>query len=177
MHYFGFTGPIDNGSVTRICGALNYAVNNQSDGIYLAFSSVGGTTADGVFLYNYIRALPVPVTIHAIGNVASIAVPIFVSAQTRICSEHVLFMIHPTSIVTDTNFMSGERLNYMLQAALAEEDRSDGILRQRCSIPQDYLTARRFREVHFSAQDAVKFGVAHRLEELSIPRGEQVIQI
>lgn len=177
MHYFGYTGPIDSGSVTRICGALNHAVNAQSDGVYLAFSSLGGATADGIYLYNYLRALPIPVTVHAIGNIASIAVPVFVGAETRVCSQHVLFMMHPTEVPANAAFMSGGRLQSMLQAAIAEENRSEGILRERCAIPDDNLSARRFRDVHISAQDAIEFGIAHRLDEFTIPAGQQVIQI
>ena len=175
--YFGFTGPIESSSVTRISAALNHAVNNGCDGIYLAFSSLGGLIADGVFLYNHIRALPIPVTIHAAGNVASVAVAIYAAAKTRVCSRHVLFMIHPAAVPGSTEGMAWERLQQLMASALAEENRTDGILRDRCSIPDELLTKRRFAEVNFSAQDAVKFGVAHAIDEFSLPAGCEMHQI
>ena len=175
--YFGFTGPIEASSVTRVCSALNHAVNNGCDDVYLAFSSPGGYIADGVFLYNHIRAMPIPITIHATGNIASVAVAIFVGATTRFSSKHVLFMVHPATVPGSTEGMSWERLRTLMQSALAEEDRTEGILRERCAIPDDMLTARRFSEVHFSAQDAVKFGVAHEVKEFSLPPGHSVAQI
>lgn len=175
--YFGFTGAIESGSVARICAALNTAVNNNCAEAYLAFSSLGGYTADGIFLYNYLRALPIPVTIHATGNIASVAVAIFAGAETRYCSRHVLFMVHPTSVPGSAEGMSWERLKVLMDSALAEEDRTDGILRDRCAIPEEMLLARRSSEVHFSAQDAVKFGVAHEVKEFSLPLGSQMYQI
>lgn len=175
--YFGFTGTIESGSVTRISAALNHALNNNYDSVYLAFSSLGGYVADGVYLYNHIRALPIPVTIHATGNIASVAVAIYAGAARRLCSKHVLFMIHPTSVPGSTEGMSWERLQQLMRSALAEEDRTEGILRDRCSIPDDTLTARRFSEVHFSAEDAVKFGVAHAIEEFTLPSGCEMHQV
>jgi ATP-dependent Clp protease protease subunit len=133
--YYGFTGAIESSSVTRICSALNHAVNNQADAIYLAFSSLGGYTADGIFLYNHLRSMPIPVTIHATGNIASVAVAIFSGAETRLCSRHVLFMVHPTSVPGSAEGMSWERLKILMESALAEEDRTEGILRDRCRIP------------------------------------------
>lgn len=175
--YFGFTGAIESSSVTRICSALNHAVNNGFGAVYLAFSSLGGYTADGIFLYNHIRAMPIPVTIHATGNIASVAVAIFAGAETRYCSRHVLFMVHPTSVPGSAEGMSWERLKILMESALAEEDRTEGILRERCAIPDHLLSARRSSEVHFSAEDAVKFGVAHEVKEFSLPGGSQILQV
>ena len=175
--YFGFSGLIDSGSVTRIATALNHSVNNKYDGVYLAFSSLGGMIADGVFLYNHIRSLPIPVTIHATGNVASVAVTIFAGADTRLTSRHVLFMIHPATVPGSAEGMAWDRLQQLMDSAVAEEQRSENILRDRYSIPDELLAARRFREVHFAPEDAVKFGIAHRIEEFSFPRGCEMHQI
>ncbi len=175
--FFGFTGAIESGSATRICAALNHAVNNGASSIYLTFSSLGGYTADGIYLYNHIRAMPIPVTLHATGNIASVAVAIFAGAEVRLCSKHVLFMVHPTSVPGSAEGMSWERLKILMESALAEEDRTEGVLRDRCRIPDTLLSARRSSEVHFSAEDAVKFGVAHEVKEFSLPRGSQMIQV
>lgn len=175
--YFGFTGPIEASSVTRISAALNHAVNNGFGDVYIAFSSLGGYIADGVYLYNHIRALPIPVTIHATGNIASVAVAIYAGAERRLCSRHVLFMIHPAAVPGSTEGMTWERLQQLMHSALAEENRTEGILRDRCSIPNELLAARRVSEVHFTAEDAVKFGVAHGVEEFALPAGCEMLQI
>lgn len=175
--YFGFTGAIESGSVTRISAALNHAVNNGFTEVYLAFSSLGGYIADGVYLYNHIRALPIPVTIHATGNIASVAVSIYVGATKRYCSKNVLFMMHPTAVPGSAEGMSWPRLQNLMDSALAEENRTEGILRDRCAIPDELLATRRFSEVHFSPEDAVKFGVAHEVKEFALPGGSQMMQV
>ena len=169
--------PIDNSSATRLCAAMNHAVNNGHDEIYIVFSSLGGYTADGVFIYNHIRAMPIPVTLHATGNIASIALAIFVGAETRLCSRHCMFMTHPTTVPGNTEGMVWERLRASMDAAIAEDNRTENILRERCRLDDSTIQGRRFRDVHFTPEDAVKFGVAHRVEEFSLPKGRNIIQI
>src|SRR5579875_1488936 len=94
--FLGYTGPIDSDGVARIAGALNESVNDHFDEVQLSFSSLGGYVADGIYLYNHIRGLPINVVIHNTGSVSSIAVAVFVAGAERYCSPHAMFMIHPT---------------------------------------------------------------------------------
>lgn len=174
--YYGFTGPIDSDSATRIATAFNHAANENYDHVYLTFSSLGGFVADGVYLYNTIRALPMKTTFHNIGSVCSIATAVFVAADERVCSKHGTFMIHPTSM-NPTEGMTAERLDAFLTATLTEEARTEAILRERTSIPEDLLSARRFKDVHISPVDAAKHGLVHRVEEFSLPSGVGIFQI
>jgi ATP-dependent Clp protease protease subunit len=96
--YFGFTGVIEPGGVGRIAGALNAAVNSGVVEVHLAFSSNGGYVADGIYLHNHIRALPLRLAIYNMGSVGSIAVSVFLAAAERYCSQHAMFMIHPTTM-------------------------------------------------------------------------------
>lgn len=73
--------------------------------------------------------------------------------------------------------MNWSRLDSLREAALAEENRTEGILSERCSIPAEHLQARRTTEVHFSPEDALKFGIAHAIKEFALPQGDNIIQI
>jgi len=174
--YFGFTGPIDSGSATRIAAALNSAVNSGVDEIHLSFSSLGGYVADGIYLYNHIRGLPLKVTAYNIGSCASIAAAIFVAADERYCSSHAMFMIHPTAFQT-LEGMSAERLSCSLQAALADDQRTENILRERARVPDEILVARKSREVHITPEQAVGFGLVQGIREFALPKGQQIFQI
>ena len=173
--YLGFSGIIESSSVTRICAAFNAAANNNYDEIYLCFNSLGGYVGDGIYLYNHIRSLPLKFTAHNTGSVMSIGVAVFVAAEERLCSAHGMFMIHPTkAAVQDTTW---EVLNGAREAALADDERTENILRGRTGIPNETLAARRVRDVHISPQDALKFGIVHRVVEFALPRGQEILQI
>ena len=70
--YFGYTGMIEPGGVGRIAGALNSVVNNGGTQVHLTFSSNGGYVADGIYLHNHMRALPLHLVIYNPGSVGSI---------------------------------------------------------------------------------------------------------
>ena len=174
--YYGFSGPIDSNSCTRIATALNAAVNSQCDTVHLNISSIGGLIADGIYLYNHIRSLPLDVTMHNTGSIASIATAVFVAAGKRTCSAHSVFMIHPSAIPLQES-MGAERLQSFVDSALAEDERTENILRERTSLPKRLLTARRLKNVHISPQKALEFGLVHAIDEFVLPRGHEIFQI
>ncbi|MEO7222855.1 MAG: ATP-dependent Clp protease proteolytic subunit [Devosia sp.] len=173
--WFGFTGMIEPGGVGRIAGALNAAVNGGVETVHLSFSSNGGYVADGIYLHNHIRALPLHLVIYNTGSVGSIAVSVFLAATERYCSRNAMFMIHPTTMAGEG--MSARRLQSALDAALADDDRTDNILRQYSSIPDDVLAARRYSEVHISPRQAVEFGLVQGVREFALPKGQNIVQI
>lgn len=174
--YFGFTGVIEPGGVSRIAGALNAAVNSGVAEVHLAFSSNGGYVADGIYLHNHIRALPLRLAIYNTGSVGSIAVSAFLAAAERYCSQHAMFMIHPTTMGSAEG-MSARRLQSTLDAALADDDRTDNILRKYSAIPEDVLANRRHSEVHIAPRQAVEFGLVQAVREFTLPQGQQIVQI
>jgi ATP-dependent Clp protease protease subunit len=174
--YFGYTGMIEPEGVGRIAAALNSAVNGGVDEVHLSFSSNGGYVADGVYLHNHIRALPLRLVIYNTGSVSSIAVAVFLAAAERWCSSHAMFMIHPTTMGSAEG-MSARRLQSTLDAALADDDRTDNILRQYATIPEDILAARRYSEIHISPSKAIEWGLVSGTREFSLPQGQKIIQI
>ena len=73
--------------------------------------------------------------------------------------------------------MSARRLQSALDAALADDDRTDNILRQYSSIPDDVLAARRHSEIHIAPSQAVQFGLVQGVREFALPKGQNIVQI
>jgi ATP-dependent Clp protease protease subunit len=175
--YLGYCGLIDSAGVTKITQMLNSVVNDASYGsVHLCITSNGGYVGDGVYLYNHIRALPKPVTMHNTGTVASIATTLFAAAERRICSPNAVFMMHPIH-VPGAGAMATTPLEAALQAALADEQRTEQILRDRTSIPDDMLIARRRSDVYLTADQALKFALVHEIADFTLPAGAQIFQI
>ena len=175
--YFGYSGYIDPLGVSKVAAALNHAVNSGFHEAYLFLSSEGGFVGHGVHLYNHIRSLPIRVTMHNIGSVASIAVAVFVGATQRYCSAHANFMLHPTTLGPFDDAIPWEKLDSCLRSALAEDERTEKILRERTQLSDDILSTRRVRQVLVGPQQALQFGLVHAVKEFSLPRGSQINQI
>lgn len=174
--YLGYTGTLDSNGVQRIAAALNSAVNGGYEEVHLCFSSMGGFVADGVYLYNHLRGLPIHVVAHNMGSVSSIAVAAFVGADERYCSAYSMFLIHPTTI-GGAEVMAAERLQSALDAALADDERTESILRERTSLPDELLHARRRKDVNITPDLALKHGLVHGIKEFTLPKGNEIIQV
>lgn len=175
--YYGFTGLIEQNGVTRICQAINGAINNNYDQIYLCMSSQGGLVGDGIFFYNHIKSVPIPVIVHNTGSVSSIATIVYVAGETRYCSAHSVFMMHPTTVGPLREGVPWERLKSMLSSAVADDNRTEAILRERTNLPNELLDNKRVNDVHLLPKQAVEFGLAHEIREFTVPAGHHVIQI
>lgn len=173
--YLGYCGLIDAAGVSKICAHLNVLVNEKYDEGYLCLTSFGGTIGDGIFLYNHIRALPIPITMHNTGTVASIATTLFVAGEPRYCSANAIFQMHPVSVGGQPQAWTP--LLAALQAAKAEEDRTEAILSSRTKMSPDILSARRQADVHLTAQQALDCGLVHEIREFAVPPGNQIFQI
>ena len=172
--YVGFCGPIDTPGVGRIAAAFNEAVNQQFDAIHMTFTSNGGFVSDGIYLYNHIRSLPLAVSIHNMGMVASIATSIFVAAERRTASENSMFMIHP--VQTQANGAHAA-LRSVLESAVADEERIDAILKERTTIPDDILDQRRSLDLFFATDKALEYGLIHEVTNFTLPPGNQIFNI
>lgn len=174
--YFGFAGVIEPTSVTKIAAALNQAVNSNASAIYLCMSSPGGLIGDGIYLYNHLRALPVSITVHNTGTVSSIAVAVFCGADNRLCSSHAIFQIHPTT-VSNPGGQSAGQLKSGVTSALADDKRTEDILRSRTRVPDKLLRQRLVGDVWITPGIALKHGLVHSISEFSLPPGQKVFQI
>lgn len=174
--YYAYTGRIDDEGATRIATALNSAVNSECGVAHLAFNSLGGYVASGIFLYNHMRSLPLRIVMYNTGSVGSIAVTVFVGADERYCSRHSMFMIHPTT-VSSLPGMSWDMLKSSAESALADDERTERILRERTGLADELLDARRSGDVHIGPGDALANGLVQGIAEFKVPAGFQVIQI
>lgn len=174
--FYGFTGMIDDSGATRLAAALNQAVNEGFEEVHLCMSSLGGFVHSGVFVHNHMRGLPLKVVAYNMGTVASIAAAVFVGAAERYCSAHGVFMIHPTSF-PQLNGMTATLLQSFLDGALADDTRTEAILRECANVPDNVLADRRAKDVYITAELAVTYGLAHAIREFTLPQGHQMFQV
>lgn len=174
--FYGFSGVIDDDGATRLAAAFNMAVNEGYDEVHVCISSLGGYVHSGIYLYNHIRALPLNVVAYNVGSVASIAVAVFLAADTRYSSQHGVFMIHPTSLNPQAG-MTAQLLQSNLDAALADDTRTEDILRERANVPDNLLVDRRAKDVYITPAQAVEIGLVQSVREFAVPQGYQIFQV
>lgn len=95
VYRLAFNGPTDLAPLNSLRGRIADILGRPDcDSIIVIFSSGGGSTFEALNFAEYLRILPVDVPFHAVGAVASAAVPLFMSAKTRTCSADCRFLFH-----------------------------------------------------------------------------------
>lgn len=128
-HYLMFTAEIGPVAMNNM---VQYLVDLQRSGaskLTIAISSQGGNVVCGITIYNALRATPMKVVTHNIGNVDSIANAIFLAGSERHANESSTFMFHGVGF----DSVAGERLeekNLMekLDTVRAEHERISKII-------------------------------------------------
>lgn len=95
LHTIHFMKPINGETLNGLQNACLSALRNGASHILIYISSPGGSTDVGFTAYNFIKSLPVPVDMHCIGNIESIAIVLFLAGEQRLTVKDAKFKIHP----------------------------------------------------------------------------------
>ncbi|MGB8274369.1 MAG: ATP-dependent Clp protease proteolytic subunit [Alphaproteobacteria bacterium] len=170
--FLTFFGSIRQPATTNLRVSLCAMVNEGATKITILFASDGGSTDDGIALHTYLTALPVDLTMHAVGIVASVAIPIFLAAPTRVASRNARFFFHEYSwthgqptVVTQTTMAEQSML---LSDALKW---TQEIVKARTRLTDSDFDAMKLfdQPVIMTPDDAAAAGLVARIAEPSIP--------
>lgn len=150
----------------------NTIAQTKPSQLYFLFSSTGGSVDAGVAIYNYLRALPVPLVMHNIGSIDSIANVIFLAADQRFATPNSSFHFHGIQ----WGFGQGAQLTWtQLQETVSrfrtDEARMSGIITQRTTITNDELNQLYHQGETKDLVFAQEKGVIHGVREAKVAPG------
>src|SRR5258708_6267508 len=96
INYFDGISDAKVRGLMALCTDIVVKVNPEH--LYFAFSSPGGSAAAGITLYNFLKALPVEISMHNTGSVDSVATVIFMAGSKRYACQHSRFLFHGVSM-------------------------------------------------------------------------------
>jgi ATP-dependent Clp protease, protease subunit len=172
-----FCAQITAESVGRFMHCVNVGTQGNASRMHILFQSGGGNVSDGICLYNFLRKCPMDVTLYNVGTVASIGVIIFLGAKRRVAQKHATFMIHRS-----TSFPIGshaaDKLEFTAKALRLDDDRMEAILKEHLKFSEArWSEFRHNAEFWFTAEDAVKDGIAIEIGEFSPPMGSTIFSV
>lgn len=173
--YGSFCGQIDQDNVNKLLNSFAIAMNANVQHVHLLFETSGGFVGDGVALYNYFKALPIDLTIYNSGTVASIGVISYMGAKSRKVSKYGGFMIHRSQRTAQS--ATANILRSFAESAALDDKRTEAILREHLNLPAEKWNDFDHYDLSFSAEDAIKIGLAQEIGEFSPPTGTKVFNI
>jgi ATP-dependent protease ClpP protease subunit len=139
-HYLlSFNGDVYERQMNALRDRIAQALERPDfEDVTVLFTSLGGSTDQGIAFYNFLKSSPKPIHIHAAGHVESMAVVAFVGAHIRTCSQFSRFFFH----AYDYGFAARETLDGIEQARLRLDDdikTSSAIVAKETKIPSERL--------------------------------------
>lgn len=175
--FLTYFGPIRLPLTNALRASLCVMVNEGAQKITILFASEGGSTDDGIALYTYLRALPVELTMHAVGMVSSIAVPIFLAApsERRFASANARFFFHDYTWTFNATTVTGPVLaesSILLATAL---DWSREIVQAETKLTDERLQDLKLfqQPVVIPPSLAAEIGLIREVAEPAVPAGAQ----
>jgi ATP-dependent Clp protease protease subunit len=167
--FITFNGPINAPASNSFRLALCQLINQGAEEITILFSSSGGSVDDGIALYTYIQSIPAKITMHAIGIVGSIAIPVFLAAPNRFASKNSRFFFHDFTWTFATQLAPRTMIHeasILLKNAL---DWTEELLKSTTKLTdKDIKRKKLLKEPHImSPSDALKFGIVQSESEPS----------
>lgn len=145
--------------------------------VYLLMSTPGGAVDEGILLFNTLRALPIELTTHNIGNVDSIGNVVFLAGSKRLANPNATFMWHGVGFdVTNPQRFELKNVRDMLNGIEAHTSRMAGTIAA-CTT----LTKEQIHELFLQAstKDAVyakAHGIVHEVADAQVPPGMRLVQ-
>jgi ATP-dependent Clp protease, protease subunit len=84
LHIVHFMCSINPGTLAGLQNVVLSALKNGATELSIHISSDGGSNDEGFTAYNFLRTLPIPVTMHCVGNVESMALLMYLAGEKRL---------------------------------------------------------------------------------------------
>jgi len=176
--YISFSAEINANTTESLIATVANLVNQGVRHIYLMLSTPGGSVMHGMNLYNVLRAMPVELSTHNVGNVDSIGNAIFLAGQNRYACPHSTFMFHGVGLDIQTGGRLEEKnLRETLDRILSDQQRIGSILEERTQLTPEQIAALFLEAQTKDAAFAVGCGIVNEARDVQIPKGAPVVTL
>lgn len=163
-----FEGSIDQQATLQLVNAIQKATNEapQANKITIIFSSLGGNIYDGFLLASFIQNSKVPVAIHAVNHIDSIANVVYLSAKERTAESHAKFYMHGAP--TQGNF-DEKALKEQLSSIKTNNSRIAHFVSENSGIGLKKVSSMMESGTTISAQEALKYKIVQKIIHKEVP--------
>lgn len=167
-----FVGLINQDNAQKLVHNLDGATQRGVKHVHVLFQSSGGSVADGVFMYNLFRSLPIELTLYNAGQVCSAALIAYLGAGHRKTNPRATFMVHRSTL--NPQPATSKNLRHVAQSLALDDARTEAILRDHVKFPDELWTEMQYHDLHLSSDEAIKYGIAEELGDFGPPVGSQI---
>ena len=176
INFFGEIDPKRANDLMSVC--TDILGKHLPDAFYFLFASTGGNVNAGVVLYNFLRSLPVKVTMHNMGVIDSIANIIFAAGAVRFAAPHSRFLFHGVVMnVSQAVEVSYDKLVELKSTLESDQAKMVDILCERTNLTEREIKHYFSQGTARDAEFAKLKGIVHEVRLPEIPAGAPLFTI
>ena len=158
-----FVGVLDLPIARSFVEYITKAIQNQVETVHLLIQSPGGNATEGVFLYNFIKCLPINVITYNSGFVGSAAVLAYLAGKKRIVCPTGTFLIHraksgPGHIATS------DHMHSVAESLAIDDARAQTIFDDNIQLTEEQKKVFSNADLVLTANDSIKAKFAHEID-------------
>jgi ATP-dependent protease ClpP protease subunit len=172
LHVIHFMRSINPDTLAGLQNVALSALQQGATELQIHISSDGGSNDQGFAAYHFLCSLPVPVTMHCIGNVESMAVVMFLAGAKRLIVPHGKIKIHPMHWGFPGGTVDHDRLAEFVDSLDFDAKRYAQIFDERtkgANQPVDVASHLMGQAKLLGATAAIEAGIATGVSEAAIP--------
>jgi ATP-dependent Clp protease, protease subunit len=153
-------------------------IEKGAQSITLCISSNGGAPDQAFYIYELLKASPIPITTHNVGIVHSAAMSIFLAGKNRFAVQHSNFLMHRAIHNPPAGTSYGQDLlDHSLESLHADDERAMAVVAERTGQPlktvRRWFGGQQLRSTEF----VEKHGIIHGVEPISFPAQSYFFQV
>jgi ATP-dependent protease ClpP protease subunit len=176
--YVSFSAEIVPHTTESLIATVTNLTNQGVKQIYLMLSTPGGSVMHGMNIYNVLRALPVDLVTHNMGNVDSIGNAVFLAGAKRYACPHSTFMYHGVGFdVPQPTRVEEKFLRERLDGIVSDQKRIGSVIEERTRLGKEDI-AKLFLEAQTKdAAFAASCGIIDEICDVQIPSGSSIVSL
>lgn len=166
MLTYNFVDSINNESINRMIYNIK-SIDKPIDCLELNISSIGGSVASAITIYNFLKSAPFKVHTHNLGEVTSAAIIMYLSGSERTAEKVSKFVIHPIKGRMDGD-LSYYQLQELVQLLNADIENYAFIVNQETDNLNglyDLKECLRGKSITLHPESAYRFGIITKMSE------------
>jgi len=164
-------------TTSALGGVLADVANKNHDEIHMLLSTPGGTVQDGIAIYNFIRALPVPLITYNIGQVNSIGNVVYQAGQRRIASKTSSFMFHGVGFDIKNARMELKQLRERMQSITNDQNLITDIMVRHTNLSAQNVNALFLEMENIRANEALERGITDEVTDIRLLKQMPILSL
>ncbi len=176
--YVSFSAEINQNTTESLLGVCSDLAKKQTGTVYVLFSSMGGSVANGFTIYNVLRSMPFKLIMHNVGSVNSIANVVFLAGEERYSCPNSTFMFHGVGFdITSATRFEEKMLRERLGSIQADHKRLGKVLTENTNLTSEEVDQLFLESVTKDPDYARAKGIIHDIRDVKVPKGVPILQL